>query len=43
MQTICWTMTEWVTMLCGIVISVMLGCGPVRFVMTKLFPTLFNR
>lgn len=29
-------------MLCGIVISVMLGCGPVRFVMTKLFLTLFN-
>lgn len=29
-------------MLCGIVISVMLGCGPVGFVMTKLFLTLFN-
>ena len=29
-------------MLCGIVISVTLGCGPVGFVMTKLFLTLFN-
>lgn len=35
-------MTEWVTMLCSIVISVMLGCSPVGFVMTKLFLTLFN-
>ena len=30
-------------MLCCIAISVMLGCGPVGFVMTKLFLTLFNR